>query len=221
MSTDPWQRSQAGRMRHLVALHAGVGQPSSSQMLTERLAEATRRALEARSHLASIRVVALRESAVDITRAALGGAPRGELAELLNATSRADAVIAVTPVFQASMSGLFKSFLDILPEGALTATPVLLGATAGTARHSLVPDQAMRPVFAHLKAATLPSTVFAASEDFGAAWEGGGTQAPLLLAERIARAGEELADWMERFPSREVSDPLADFTPMEELLGRH
>ncbi len=64
----------------------------------------------------------------------------------------ADGVIAVTPVFTASYSGLFKSFFDLIDPTALTGTPVLIGATGGTARHSLVLDHALRPLFAYLRA---------------------------------------------------------------------
>ncbi len=81
----------------------------------------------------------------------------------------ADAVIAVTPVFSASYSGLFKSFFDVLDEDALDGKPVLIGATGGTARHSLVLEHALRPLFAYLRATVVPTAVFAATEDFGGA----------------------------------------------------
>ena len=74
----------------------------------------------------------------------------------------------MTPVFQASYSGLFKTFVDVLDDGSLRGTPVLMAATAGTARHSLVLEHAMRPMFSYLKAVTVPTGVFAASEDWGA-----------------------------------------------------
>ena len=93
----------------------------------------------------------------------------------------------MTPVFSASYSGLFKSFFDVLEEGSLDGKPVLLGATAGTARHSLVLEFAMRPLFAYLRADVVPTAVFAASEDFGATGPGGG------LSARVERAGRELA----------------------------
>ena len=127
----------------------------------------------------------------------------------------------MTPVFQSSYSGLFKSFIDVLPEGTLRGVPVLMGATAGTARHSLVTEMAMRPLFAYLKAVTATLVVFAASEDFGASWEedgaGGGTA---LLPERIERAGGELAQLIARFPRQAPVDAMSDFTPMDALLRR-
>ena len=45
-------------------------------------------------------------------------------------------------------------------------------ATAGTARHSLVLEHALRPLFSYLKASPVPTGVFAASEDFGSTADG-------------------------------------------------
>jgi FMN reductase len=95
----------------------------------------------------------------------------------------ADGIIAVTPVFSASYSGLFKMFFDALDPDSLTGTPMLIGATAGSARHSLVLDHAMRPLFTYLRAVVVPTGVFAATEDFGTHG----------LADRIARAAAEFA----------------------------
>ena len=66
---------------------------------------------------------------------------------------------------------------------ALNAMPVLIAATAGSARHSMVLDHAMRPLFSYLRAVVLPTGVFAATEDFGDAG----------LEDRIRRAAAELA----------------------------
>jgi FMN reductase len=89
-------------------------------------------------------------------------------------------------VFSASYSGLFKSFFDVLDKDALTGKPVLIAATGGTARHSLVLEHALRPLFAYLRAVVVPTGVYAASED----WGGEG------LAGRIERAAGELAALM-------------------------
>ena len=128
----------------------------------------------------------------------------------------ADGLIAVTPIFSASYSGLFKTFFDVLDKDALDGKPVLLGATAGTARHSLALEHAMRPLFAYLRAAVVPTAVFAASED----WAGGGRRASRALAERIERAAGELADLVAGRPPAAPADPFADPTPFEELLRR-
>jgi FMN reductase len=127
----------------------------------------------------------------------------------------ADGVIAVTPVFQASYSGLFKTFVDVLDDGALRGTPVLMAATAGTARHSLVLEHAMRPMFSYLKAVTVPTGVFAASEDWGA---DGAVDAG--LSGRVGIAAGELADLLtgvRRRPERVAE--FADTVPFEQLLA--
>jgi FMN reductase len=117
-------------------------------------------------------------------------------------------------VFSASYSGLFKTFFDVLDKDSLTGTPVLLGATAGTARHSLVIEHAMRPLFAYLRAIPVPTGVFAASEDWAGA---GGVDAE--LARRIDRAAGELADLVAGRPSaKRPVDPFADVPSFEELL---
>ena len=75
----------------------------------------------------------------------------------------------------------------MLEHGTLEGKPVLVAATAGTARHSLVLDHAMRPLFAYLRAVVVPTGVFAASEDFGRPTVAG------ALSTRIDRAAGELA----------------------------
>lgn len=201
--------------RRVVVVQAGLGQPSSSRLLGDRLATATRDALLERGEEVEVTVVDLREHAHAMADALLTGFATGALREALDAVRDADAVIAVTPVFQASFSGLFKTFVDILDDGALRGTPVLMAATAGTARHSLVLEHAMRPMFAYLKAITVPTAVFAASEDWGA----GGT-VDSGLSGRIGVAAGELADLLTGRPARaDRVDEFADPVPFEQLLG--
>jgi FMN reductase len=201
--------------RRVVVVQAGLGQPSSSRLLADRLATATRDALLKRGDEADVVTVDLREHAHALADALLTGFATGELRVALDAVRDADAVIAVTPVFQASYSGLFKTFVDVLDDGALRGTPVLLAATAGTARHSLVLEHAMRPMFSYLKAITVPTAVFAASEDWGA----GGT-VDTGLSGRIDVAAGELADLLTGRPARtDRVDEFADPVPFEQLLG--
>ncbi|MEU6636939.1 CE1759 family FMN reductase [Streptomyces rochei] len=165
----------------LVVVSAGLSVPSSTRLLADRLAAAT-----AERTPAEVQVVELRDLAVEIAHTFTNGFPGRNLAAAFDAVAAADGLIVVTPVFSASYSGLFKSFFDALSvtdEDALAGKPVLLGATGGTARHSLVLDHALRPLFAYLKAVVVPTGVYAASEDWGA--EG--------LDGRIARAAGELA----------------------------
>ncbi|WP_331741738.1 CE1759 family FMN reductase [Streptomyces sp. NBC_01006] len=165
----------------LIVVSAGLSSPSSTRLLADRLTAA------ALSHLdAEPEVIELRELATEIAQHFVTGFPPARLAAALDAVAAADGLIAVTPVFAGSYSGLFKSFFDVIDKDALTGKPVLLGATGGTARHSLVTEHALRPLFTYLRAFTLPTAVYAASEDWG---EDG-------LTRRIARAGAELARFM-------------------------
>jgi FMN reductase len=194
----------------VVVISAGLGQPSSTRLLADRLAAATDRALRLTGEQVSVEVVELRPLAHDITDNLLTGFPSGALAGALETVRGADALIAVTPVFAASYSGLFKSFFDVLEDGTLEGKPVLIAATAGTARHSLVLEFAMRPLFAYLRADVVPTAVFAATDDFGA--DAG-------LSQRVERASRELADAVVGRPRAAAQDPFEDPVPFAELLN--
>lgn len=170
---------------NLVVVSAGLSSPSSTRLLADRLTAATLTAAAAGAAPAP-EVIELRDLATDIARHFTTGFPPARLAAALDAVAAADGLIAVTPVFAGSYSGLFKSFFDVLDKDALTGTPVLLGATGGTARHSLVTEHALRPLFTYLRALVLPTAVYAASPDWGD--EG--------LDRRITRAGTELARFL-------------------------
>jgi FMN reductase len=194
----------------VAVVSAGLSVPSSTRLLADRLAAATATALRDHGIEPQLRVVELREHARDLADHLVTGFPNADLRPALDAVVGADALIAVTPIFAASYSGLFKTFFDVVDEGALAGKPVLLGATAGTARHSLALDHALRPLFAHLRAIAVPTGVLAATEDWGSTDSG--------LAQRIERAGRELADLVAGRPAEAPSDPFADVVPFEALL---
>jgi FMN reductase len=171
--------------RTVVVVTAGLSVPSSTRLLADQLADAVAAQVGARGEAARFEHVELRELAGELAAyMTSGGLPTARLTEVRDLVSSADAMIAVTPVFTASYSGLFKMFFDALDPDALTGMPVLIAATAGTARHSLVLDHAMRPLFAYLRAVVVPTGVFAATEDFGGTTD---------LSARITRAAGELA----------------------------
>ena len=199
--------------RTIAVVTAGLSQPSSSRLLADQLAGATDRSLRLDGEDVRVEVVELRDLAHAVTDHLLTGFASGALADAIRLVRDADALVAVTPVFSASYSGLFKSFFDVLEEGSLDGKPVLLGATAGTARHSLVLEFALRPLFAYLRADVVPTAVFAATEDFGATGPGGG------LSARVERAGRELADRVRGRTRTAVVDPFENPTPFEQLLG--
>lgn len=176
----------------LTVVSAGIGEPSSTRLLADRLTEATRLALAGQGDGAEVQVLELRELASGIAHTFVTGFPGKDLRAALESVTGADALIAVTPVFSASYSGLFKSFFDVVgmtDEDALRAKPVLLGATGGSPRHSLVLEHAMRPLFTYLRAVTVPTAVYAATDDWAAPDDG----VTPSLPRRIARAGGELA----------------------------
>jgi FMN reductase len=195
----------------LVVVSAGLSRPSSTRLLADRLAAATEREL---GDEVDVRVVEVREHAHALVDNLASGYPSPELQEALDAVTGADGLIAVTPTFAASYSGLFKAFFDVLgmlDDDALADKPVLIGATGGTARHSLVPEHAMRPLFTYLRAVVVPASVFAAPEDWG------GAAAPDPLSRRIDRAAAQLAREIHRRAAPARRDPFEP-TPFEHLL---
>ncbi|MFI7298998.1 FMN reductase [Streptomyces sp. NPDC050121] len=191
----------------LVVVSAGLSVPSSTRLLADRLAAAT-----AGRTAAEVEVVELRDLAVEIAHNFTNGFPGRKLAAALEAVSAADGLIVVTPVFSASYSGLFKSFFDVLDPDALAGKPVLIAATGGSARHSLVLEHALRPLFAYLRAVVVPTAVYAASEDWGA--QG--------LPERIERAAGELAALMTGLSAARPAKPAKDefeVVPFAEQLA--
>ena len=185
-------------MRKIAVISAGLSQPSSTRLLAERLATATQRGVDD----ATVEFVELRDVASDTMNNMLTGFASPKLEKVIETVTNADAVIAVTPIFTTSYSGLFKSFIDILDPASLTGMPVLIAATGGTERHSLALDYAMRPLFTYLHAVVSPTAVYAASSDWG--------DAESTLGERIDRAGAEFAALVrDSDRSNLVRDPFA------------
>lgn len=203
--------------RNIVVVTAGLSDPSSTRLLADLLA----RAVESTQSSATVTtdVVELRPLAHALADNMLTGFATGELAEAQQKVADADGLVVVTPVFSASYSGLFKMFFDVLEQGALDGTPVLVAATAGTARHSLVLEHALRPLFSYLHAAVVPTGVFAASED----WGSGGNGSNELHA-RIKRAAGELVAAVTSRPAAARLDQfdrdLVEMGDFESLLNR-
>ena len=201
--------------RRLVVVSAGLGQPSSTRLLADRLAAATERHLRDRGFESTVEVVELRGHAQELANHLLTGFPSPSLQVAIDTVLGADGLIAVSPIFSASYSGLFKLFFDVIDRDGLGGMPALLAATGGTARHSLALEHAFRPLFAYLDAATVATAVYAAAEDWGSA----GLPADGGLVERIDRAAAELATAMARHEPGPIRDPFADPLPFEQASG--
>ena len=180
----------------LVVVSAGTGDPSATRLLADRTADRVRALAAEHGNTVTISVIELREIATDITTALTSQLTTPKLQRAIAALGEADGVIAAAPVYQAGPSGLFTSFFNVLDNDLLIAKPVVLAATAGTARHALVVDGQMRPALAFLRTLTVPTSLFAAPED----WSDD------ALAERIDRAALELVLLMESGFTRKVKD---------------
>jgi FMN reductase len=200
--------------RSLVVVTAGLSQPSATRLLADRLSAAVDRHLRDSGVEPTVEVIELRDHAQDLTNNLLTGFPSPKLQSALDAVLSADGVIAVTPIFSASYSGLFKMFFDVIDRDGLAGKPTLIGATGGSTRHSLAVEHAIRPLFAYLNAAVAATGVYAAAED----WGGGGLTADGSLVERIDRASAELAAAMLARPNEAPANPFESPVPFEQLL---
>ncbi|MGM9471873.1 CE1759 family FMN reductase [Pseudarthrobacter sp. YS3] len=199
--------------RRITVLSAGLGVPSSSRLLADQLAAAAERRIAAAGYDVTVDVVELRDFAVDIANNFVTGYAAPRLAGVIAGVEASEGIIAVTPVFSASYSGLFKSFIDVLDPKSLDGKAVLLGATGGTDRHQMVLEYAMRPLFSYLRTRMTATSVFAGPQDWGNTDDGG---SPLSV--RIDRAAAEFAGLLAgEQPGRRPA--AAESLPFEQLLA--
>jgi FMN reductase len=180
----------------VAVVSAGTSDPSSTRLLADRVTQRVAALAASRGHAVTTGVIELRELAADITTALTSQLITPRLQQAIDALGAADGIIAAAPVYNAGPSGLFTSFFNVLDNDLLIAKPVVLAATAGTARHALVADEVMRPLFAFLRTMTVPTSLFAAPEDWS----------DTALAERVDRAAVELVLLMESGFARKVRD---------------
>jgi FMN reductase len=181
---------------NVAVVSAGTSDPSSTRMLADRTAASVAAIAEQRGHTVRVTGVELREIAADIASALVTRHISPKLQQAVDALGAADGIIASTPVYKAGPSGLFTSFFQVLDNDLLIGKPVILAATAGTARHALVADDQMRPLFAYLRTLTVPTSLFAAPEDWS----------DPALATRTGRAAVELTLLMESGFARQIRD---------------
>ena len=180
----------------LAVVSAGTSDPSSTRLLADRIADRSCELAACHGHTVITTVVELREIAADISSSLVSQLVTPRLQAAITALGEADGIIASTPVYKAGPSGLFSSFFGILDDDLIIARPVVLAATAGTARHALVVDEQMRSMFAYLRALTIPTSLFAAPDDWG----------DPALNKRIDRAAVELVLLMESGFASKIRD---------------
>jgi FMN reductase len=187
------QESQPYR---LVVVSAGTSDPSSTRLLADRIAGRVAALAGARGRQVTIGVIELRELATEIATALVSQLTGPKLRDAIAALRDADGIVASSPIYKAGASGLFTSFFHVLDNDLLIAKPVVLAATAGTARHALVVDEQMRSMFAYMRTMTVPTSLFAATEDWG----------DPTLNKRIDRAALELVLLIDSGFARRVRD---------------
>jgi len=180
----------------LVVVSAGTSDPSSTRLLADRIAQRAIALASNRQHTVAVQVIELRELATEITTALVSQLTGPKLTKAIAALGEADGIVVSTPVYKAGPSGLFTSFFQILDNDLLIAKPVVLAATAGTARHALVVDEQLRSLFAYMRSTTMPTSVFASTEDWS----------DPALNKRVDRAAVELVLLMESGFARLVRD---------------
>ncbi|MEJ4112078.1 CE1759 family FMN reductase [Corynebacterium kroppenstedtii] len=214
-------------MKTVVVINAGIGTPSNTKILIDSITGAVKSHVSKRGDAVEIDSIDLRSLAHELATMMITGVAGEKLVQAKKCLSAADGVVAASPVFSASYTGLFKMFIDSLDTDALNGMPVLIAATGGTPRHALMLDYSMRPLFTYLRAIVMPTGVFAATEDFGQATD---------LTRRANRAASELAtyvlgtpgvgegcgpDLTEVAPQRHDGLTVTHFRDFEDLLRGH
>lgn len=145
----------------VVAVSGSVQQPSRTLVLLKALVERLGQQLPIEVRLIELAQVGPQFAGV-LHREALPAAVQDDL----RAIETADLLIAASPVYRASYTGLFKHLFDFVHHEALKNVPVLLAATGGSDRHALIIDHQLRPLFGFFQALSLPVGVYAAESDF-------------------------------------------------------
>jgi len=89
-----------------------------------------------------------------------------EVDSALGSVSQATIIVASTPVYRATYSGLLKVFFDLLPLNGLVGKTAIPIATGGSPAHQLVIDHGLRPLFASVGAVTTPTGVYGTDAAF-------------------------------------------------------
>ena len=180
----------------LVVVNAGVSDPSSTRLLADRAAQRVASLGGERGHEVTVSTIDLRDLLTELPAALSSQLLGKRFTAAVAALAGADAIVAAAPVYKAGASGLFTSFFQVLDNDLLIGKPVILAATAGTARHALVVDEEMRSLFAYLRTLPVPTSLFASTEDWN----------DKALGERVDRAAFEAVLLMESGFARAIKD---------------
>jgi len=194
--TSVSEHSPVGKSYRLAVVSGGTSDPSSTRLLADRIADRVAAMIRDRGNTVVINTISLRELASEIGTAITSQLMGPRMTDAIEILGRADGLIVSAPVYKAGPSGLFTSFFHVLDNDLLIAKPVVLAATAGTSRHALVVDDQMRSLFAYLRTLSVPTSLFAASEDWSSS----------DLTKRIDRAAIELVLLIEADFARKIKE---------------
>jgi len=145
----------------VVAVVGSLHAPSKTAVLVDAILSEVGNTLPIDSHV--VRISELGPSfAGTLLRSDLPAAVEAELARI----EQADLLIVASPVYRASFTGLLKHLFDFVDQYALIDTPVLLAASGGSERHSLILEHQLRPLFGFFQALTLPLGIYAHDSEF-------------------------------------------------------
>lgn len=171
---------EKNRQFKVVAISGHVRSHSRTLALIHQIIASLNRFIPLDAH-----IIETRHLAQPLVISLQGGEPSAELKEEIGAIESADLLIAASPVYRASYTGIFKLLFDFVHHEALTGKPVLLAASGGSQRHSLVIDHQFRPLFSFFQAQTLPIGIYASEADYD-----GYAITSELLRQRIDLAAE-------------------------------
>jgi len=179
-----------GHMNATTLNAVGISGSPSARSKSRALLERTLAALGERG--ASTSLIDLASLPAD---ALLGRRRSADVDDALARVAQASIIVASTPVYRATYSGLLKVFFDLFPIDALVGKTAIAIATGGSPAHQLVIDHGLRPLFVSIGAITTPTGIYGTDSAFE-----NGAPHPSLLA-RLEQAASEAVTLVERVHS--------------------
>ena len=179
----------------IVGFSGNTTRPSS----TRRFVESVTKALAQRIGLAHV-VFDIEDVGPSLLSARSVAELDAQARKLVQTIIEADALVIGSPTYKGSYTGLFKHVIDLLDPADLRGKPILLTATGGGDRHSLMVEHQLRPLFAFFEAFVTPTAIYASSRDLVE-----GAPSPVIAA-RVDQAVNEASLLFQR---RSIATALA------------
>lgn len=145
----------------IVGFSGNISRPSSTRGFVESVTEALARKVGRQHVVFDIEDLG---SSLAAARSVASLAP--EARNVIQTIIEADALVIGSPTYKGSYTGLFKHVIDLLDPADLRGKPIVLTATGGGDRHSLVVEHQLRPLFAFFEAFVTPTAIYASGRDF-------------------------------------------------------